>query len=314
MMPQWAYMHIAGQDASEYLSPGLVQFARATDTYFSMGNKFRNPTVAPTHDVTTDRSQRLMLRFVPVDREDNTYSYKVRYTLAVGDNRVLDMASTFFDIRGVLDRGPSFKPYSGTAYNSLAPKGAPNTSQWIVTTGEDNATTYTFGIASTKGDNITKEGLEIGKDITADNKPIYADKTYQPEPQVGEESWTDIDGTNEKFGGRALKPATKMKPCYGSFARPTNIKGGQAKNRKVTPTEGDVEAEEPDIDMEFLMVEKLLTLFRLKLCFTRKMSIWKLQTAMWYTSQELLMVTLMQIWVNKPCLTDPITLASGITL
>ncbi|EFP2910354.1 hypothetical protein HP684_001934, partial [Campylobacter jejuni] len=136
-------------------------------------------------------------------------------------------------------------------YNSLAPKGAPNTSQWIVTTGEDNATTYTFGIASTKGDNITKEGLEIGKDITADNKPIYADKTYQPEPQVGEESWTDIDGTNEKFGGRALKPATKMKPCYGSFARPTNIKGGQAKNRKVTPTEGDVEAEEPDIDMEF---------------------------------------------------------------
>lgn len=102
MMPQWAYMHIAGQDASEYLSPGLVQFARATDTYFSMGNKFRNPTVAPTHDVTTDRSQRLMLRFVPVDREDNTYSYKVRYTLAVGDNRVLDMASTFFDIRGCL--------------------------------------------------------------------------------------------------------------------------------------------------------------------------------------------------------------------
>nr|ABU63113.1 hexon [Human adenovirus B3]ABU63114.1 hexon [Human adenovirus B3]ABU63122.1 hexon [Human adenovirus B3] len=258
MMPQWAYMHIAGQDASEYLSPGLVQFARATDTYFSMGNKFRNPTVAPTHDVTTDRSQRLMLRFVPVDREDNTYSYKVRYTLAVGDNRVLDMASTFFDIRGVLDRGPSFKPYSGTAYNSLAPKGAPNTSQWIVTTNRDNAvttTTNTFGIASMKGDNITKEGLQIGKDITTtegEEKPIYADKTYQPEPQVGEESWTDTDVTNEKFGGRALKPATNMKPCYGSFARPTNIKGGQAKNRKVKPTtEGGVETEEPDIDMEF---------------------------------------------------------------
>ena len=48
MMPQWSYMHIAGQDASEYLSPGLVQFARATDTYFSLGNKFRNPTVAVT--------------------------------------------------------------------------------------------------------------------------------------------------------------------------------------------------------------------------------------------------------------------------
>ena len=115
MMPQWSYMHIAGQDASEYLSPGLVQFARATDTYFTLGNKFRNPTVAPTHDVTTDRSQRLTLRFVPVDREDTAYSYKARFTLAVGDNRVLDMASSYFDIRGVLDRGPSFKPYSGTA-------------------------------------------------------------------------------------------------------------------------------------------------------------------------------------------------------
>ncbi|WVV19558.1 hexon [Human mastadenovirus B] len=110
MLPQWAYMHIAGQDASEYLSPGLVQFARATDTYFNLGNKFRNPTVAPTHDVTTDRSQRLMLRFVPVDREDNTYSYKVRYTLAVGDNRVLDMASTFFDIRGVWTEVPVSNP------------------------------------------------------------------------------------------------------------------------------------------------------------------------------------------------------------
>ena len=125
-------MHIAGQDASEYLSPGLVQFARATDTYFSLGNKFRNPTVAPTHDVTTDRSQRLTLRFVPVDREDTAYSYKVRFTLAVGDNRVLDMASTYFDIRGVLDRGPSFKPYSGTAYNSLAPKTAPNPCEYAL--------------------------------------------------------------------------------------------------------------------------------------------------------------------------------------
>ncbi len=269
MLPQWAYMHIAGQDASEYLSPGLVQFARATDTYFNLGNKFRNPTVAPTHDVTTDRSQRLMLRFVPVDREDNTYSYKVRYTLAVGDNRVLDMASTFFDIRGVLDRGPSFKPYSGTAYNSLAPKGAPNTSQWLdkgVTTTdntengdeedevaeegeEDKQATYTFGNAPVKAEaEITKEGLPIGLEVPSegDPKPIYADKLYQPEPQVGEESWTDTDGTDEKYGGRALKPETKMKPCYGSFAKPTNVKGGQAKVKKVE--EGKVEY---DIDMNF---------------------------------------------------------------
>nr|WOW71790.1 hexon 105.3 kDa protein [Human adenovirus 106] len=265
MLPQWAYMHIAGQDASEYLSPGLVQFARATDTYFNLGNKFRNPTVAPTHDVTTDRSQRLMLRFVPVDREDNTYSYKVRYTLAVGDNRVLDMASTFFDIRGVLDRGPSFKPYSGTAYNCLAPKGAPNTSQWIaegvkntagsngeehVTEEENNTTTYTFGNAPVKAEaEITKEGLPIGLEVSdEENKPIYADKTYQPEPQLGDETWTDLDGKTEKYGGRALKPDTKMKPCYGSFAKPTNVKGGQAKPKT---TEQPNQKVEYDIDMEF---------------------------------------------------------------
>lgn len=261
MMPQWAYMHIAGQDASEYLSPGLVQFARATDTYFSMGNKFRNPTVAPTHDVTTDRSQRLMLRFVPVDREDNTYSYKVRYTLAVGDNRVLDMASTFFDIRGVLDRGPSFKPYSGTAYNSLAPKGAPNVSQWldkgVEATEErqdedgenDEKATYTFGNAPVKAvADITKDGLPIGFEVPAEGepKPIYADKVYQPEPQVGEATWTDTDGSEEKYGGRVLKPDTKMKPCYGSFAKPTNVKGGQA---KVKTEEGN--NIQYDIDMNF---------------------------------------------------------------
>ncbi|WEG77720.1 hexon [Human adenovirus 35] len=266
MLPQWAYMHIAGQDASEYLSPGLVQFARATDTYFNLGNKFRNPTVAPTHDVTTDRSQRLMLRFVPVDREDNTYSYKVRYTLAVGDNRVLDMASTFFDIRGVLDRGPSFKPYSGTAYNSLAPKGAPNASQWIakgVPTAaaagngeeehetEEKTATYTFANAPVKAEaQITKEGLPIGLEISAENesKPIYADKLYQPEPQVGDETWTDLDGKTEEYGGRALKPTTNMKPCYGSYAKPTNLKGGQAKPKNSEPSSEKIEY---DIDMEF---------------------------------------------------------------
>nr|AJE59737.1 hexon [Human mastadenovirus B] len=251
MLPQWAYMHIAGQDASEYLSPGLVQFARATDTYFSMGNKFRNPTVAPTHDVTTDRSQRLMLRFVPVDREDNTYSYKVRYTLAVGDNRVLDMASTFFDIRGVLDRGPSFKPYSGTAYNSLAPKGAPNTSQWK----DSNDKTHTFGVAAmpgVTGQKIDAQGLPVGIDSTSGTDTlIYADKTFQPEPQVGDASWVDTNGAEEKYGGRALKETTNMKPCYGSFAKPTNKEGGQAVIKKTE--EGQAAPADPqyDIDLAF---------------------------------------------------------------
>nr|WOW96243.1 hexon [Simian mastadenovirus sp.] len=229
MMPQWSYMHIAGQDASEYLSPGLVQFARATDTYFSLGNKFRNPTVAPTHDVTTDRSQRLTLRFVPVDREDTAYSYKVRFTLAVGDNRVLDMASTYFDIRGVLDRGPSFKPYSGTAYNSLAPKGAPNPSEWKGTDSKVNVR----GQAPFFSTSISKDGIQVGTDTSTPTQAIYADKTYQPEPQVGQEQWNSEAGDNDKVAGRVLKDSTPMFPCYGSYAKPTNEHGGQCTNSTV---------------------------------------------------------------------------------
>lgn len=249
MMPQWSYMHIAGQDASEYLSPGLVQFARATDTYFTLGNKFRNPTVAPTHDVTTDRSQRLTLRFVPVDREDTAYSYKARFTLAVGDNRVLDMASSYFDIRGVLDRGPSFKPYSGTAYNSLAPKGAPNASQW-----SDNNKVNTFGQAPYLSDSITADGIKVGTDTAQAGAAVYADRKYQPEPQVGASEWnTSI--TNVKAGGRALKQTTAMQPCYGSYARPTNEKGGQTKDNNV--------------ELRFLTQPTMQPL--LKLCFTPKM-------------------------------------------
>ncbi|WEG79272.1 hexon [Human adenovirus 5] len=242
MMPQWSYMHISGQDASEYLSPGLVQFARATETYFSLNNKFRNPTVAPTHDVTTDRSQRLTLRFIPVDREDTAYSYKARFTLAVGDNRVLDMASTYFDIRGVLDRGPTFKPYSGTAYNALAPKGAPNPCEWdeaatalemnLEEEDDDNEDevdeqaeqqkTHVFGQAPYSGINITKEGIQIGNDA---GTPKYADKTFQPEPQIGESQWNETEINHA--AGRVLKKTTPMKPCYGSYAKPTNENGGQ---------------------------------------------------------------------------------------
>ncbi|ECQ4879619.1 hypothetical protein F0A30_14680, partial [Listeria monocytogenes] len=147
------------------------------------------------------------------------------------------------------------------AYNSLAPKGAPNASQWldkgVETTEErqnedgenDEKATYTFGNAPVKADaDITKDGLPIGLEVPAegDPKPIYANKLYQPEPQVGQESWTDTDGTEEKYGGRVLKPDTKMKPCYGSFAKPTNVKGGQA---KVKTEEGN--NIEYDIDMNF---------------------------------------------------------------
>lgn len=225
MMPQWSYMHIAGQDASEYLSPGLVQFAQATETYFKLGNKFRNPTVAPTHDVTTERSQRLQLRFVPVDREDTQYSYKTRFQLAVGDNRVLDMASTYFDIRGTLDRGPSFKPYSGTAYNPLAPKASVNNT-FFTAAGNNNAQAIAQASFVAEVDATTGE-------IEIDGEAI--NNTYQPEPQLGEETW--LSGTINPITqatGRILNTNTDPLPCYGSYANPTNAYGGQATGNKTT--------------------------------------------------------------------------------
>ena len=221
MMPQWSYMHIAGQDASEYLSPGLVQFARATETYFNVGNKFRNPTVAPSHDVTTERSQRLQLRFVPVDKEDTQYTYKTRFQLAVGDNRVLDMASTYFDIRGTLDRGPSFKPYSGTQYNQLAPKGAPFPTQFF--SAPTNKQLSAYASAAFDGTGIGNAGLLIN------NQNI--DPWYEPQPSIGQPSWatdSEVGPKQEYMAGRISSiNSNVIRPCYGSYAAPTGELGGQ---------------------------------------------------------------------------------------
>lgn len=226
MMPQWSYMHISGQDASEYLSPGLVQFSQATETYFNLGNKFRNPTVAPTHDVTTERSQRLQLRFVPVDKEDTQYTYKTRFQLAVGDNRVLDMGSTYFDIRGTLDRGPSFKPYSGTAYNIMAPKSAPNNCQYLPASADDEVNT--IAQASFVGE------IDENGDIKIPGQDDPIDTSYEPQPQLGPSSWSDNIPFANSGAGRVLKKSTPRQPCYGSYASPTNEKGGQATS-DVTP-------------------------------------------------------------------------------
>ncbi|BBF72835.1 hexon protein [Mastadenovirus eidoli] len=220
MMPQWAYMHIAGQDASEYLSPGLVQFAQATESYFDLGNKFRNPMVAPTHDVTTDRSQRLQLKIVPVDKEDSAYFHKVRFNLAVGDNRVLDMASCYFDIRGIVDRGHSFKPYSGTAFNCLAPKGASNNTEYA---SDDASYNKTYAQAAFVG---AIENGEVVMRKDAKGQSVKAVGTYEPAPQLGPQSWTD-ELKAPQVAGRALKASTPRKPCYGSYAPPKNIQGGQ---------------------------------------------------------------------------------------
>ncbi|AXI68659.1 hexon [Polar bear adenovirus 1] len=221
MMPQWSYMHISGQDATEYLSPGLIQFERATETYFSLGNKFRNPTVAPTHDVTTERSQRLQLRFVPINQEDTQYTYKTRFQLCVGDNRVLDMASTYFDIRGILDRGHSFKPYSGTAYNCLAPKGAPNNTLFKM---DDNKVTALAQV-SVEGE-IGSSGTTYGYQVGANSGVQLADPKTEPQPKFGAPSWSE---KAKPVAGRALTADTEHYPCYGSYAPPQNEKGGQSK-------------------------------------------------------------------------------------
>ena len=227
MQPQWAYMHVAGQSAVEYLSPGLVQFAQATEQYFSLSNKFRNPTVAPTHDVTTERSQRLQLRFVPVDREDNVYSHRVRFQLAVGDNRVLDMASTYFDIRGTLDRGPTFKPYSGTAYNCLAPRSAPNSSYWVSDDGQGGQKSNILAMGDFQGLEVTKDGLKEGNngqtpvfyDPTKDVLPTWGNSDMQLDTGTGADDASDV-------GGRAIN--TLPVACYGSYAVPQNASGVQA--------------------------------------------------------------------------------------
>lgn len=229
MQPQWSYMHIAGQDATEYLSPGLVQFAQATDAYFSLGNKFRNPTVAPTHDVTTERSQRLQLRFVPVDREDNAYSHRVRFQLAVGDNRVLDMASCYFDIRGTLDRGPSFKPYSGTAYNCLAPRGAPNPMYLNVQNGTDTGYS-TIGLASAHYAGVNENGLTNNGQAIDPKQAVF--------PTEGQGDWWNnfLDERTDTayMGGRVLDLTQANGPNtpslnYGSYAAPTADSGIQTK-------------------------------------------------------------------------------------
>lgn len=213
MLPQWSYMHIAGQDAAEYLSPALVQFAQATSSYFKLDNKFRNPTVAPSHDVTTERSQRLQLRYVPVMQEDGQYTYKTRFQLAVGDNRVLDMASTYFDIRGTLDRGPSFKPYSGTQYNALAPKAAVNNCLFYGPNTQINAIAQVTHLQ-----NIENNGQQNN-----------VNSAFQPEPQHGAYSW--VEGSLMALpdaSARAINATTPRQPCYGSYAPPTNPQGGQA--------------------------------------------------------------------------------------
>ncbi|QLD28998.1 hexon, partial [Red-eared slider adenovirus 1] len=118
--PRILEFHIAGPSASDYLTPELVSFSAHTESYFTIANKFRETVVAPS-GVTTVSAQRLTQKISPTLVEETNVAYKVKFDITVGDNRVLDFGSVVMDIKGTLDRGPSFKPYGGTAYNCLAP-------------------------------------------------------------------------------------------------------------------------------------------------------------------------------------------------
>lgn len=222
MEPQREFFHIAGRNAREYLSDNLVEFISATQNYFNIGEKFRDPYVAPTAGVTTDRSQKLHLRIVPIQTEDNESFYRARFTLNVGDNRIVDMGSAYFDIQGELDRGPSFKPYSGTAYNPLAPPSGIVNRRFIASGGSLKYAAQLPTIHSFSGNGIAEANLV---QLTA----------TKPNPQDGETSnytgENSVDTNKQGGSGRLVhswveqSSVTNGFPAMGSYAMPVDLEG-----------------------------------------------------------------------------------------
>ncbi|QEJ80732.1 hexon [Psittacine adenovirus 3] len=226
MEPQREFFHISGRSAREYLSENLVQFMTATQNYFSIGEKFRDPYVAPSAGVTTDRSQKLHLRIVPVQTEDTESYFRARFTLNVGDNRIVDMGSSYFDIQGVLDRGPSFKPYQGTAYNSLAPRSALPNGLYATTTGgaRDYYVAQLPALYSYTGQGVTEA---IAQQTTATN----------PNPQTGDGNYGGLSEPSDNEGGTGrvitattVGSAVNSFPAYGSWTAPQAASGAVSAN------------------------------------------------------------------------------------
>lgn len=215
--PKLDIFHIAGQDASEYLSENLVDFISSTESYFPINKKFRETIVAPTKGVTTEQSQRLQVRIVPTLTQDLEHSYTARFTIAVGDGRVLDMASTYFDIRGTVDRGPSFKPYSGTAYNPLAPRsGQFNNVRTVDTLNILTAQAsqlYTLQTSS----NGCAEALAQSKKFT---KVI-------PSPNLGFTDSTVVTTSEGGIGRVVQLPNDGEATAYGAYAPAVQADGSQ---------------------------------------------------------------------------------------
>lgn len=219
--PRLQYFHIAGPSTREYLSEDLQQFISATGSYFDLKNKFRQTVVAPTRNVTTEKAQRLQIRFYPTQTDDTNASYRVRYSVNVGDSWVLDMGATYFDIKGYLDRGPSFKPYGGTAYNPLAPRESVfNSKQEISGSIHVNAQ---FSNLYTNETNTSKDATwaEVSK-FTG----IYPDPNLGPFIQVPE---FNIDKPDKI--GVVTKVAkvddSKTTLNYGAYVAPVSQDGSQ---------------------------------------------------------------------------------------
>lgn len=219
--PRLQYFHIAGPGTREYLSEDLQQFIAATGSYFELRNKFRQTVVAPTRNVTTDKAQRLQIRFYPTQTDDTANGYRVRYSINVGDSWVLDMGATYFDIKGVLDRGPSFKPYGGTAYNPLAPKESVF-SYWVTQSGTNYVTAQMPGMyvneTPTQPASTNTEIAEFGPSTPNPNAgPVISGVYYEV--------------SNKKLGvmGKVAKVGS-IPLAYGAYVKPVNAEGGQTLN------------------------------------------------------------------------------------
>ncbi|CAD42235.1 hexon protein [Sturgeon ichtadenovirus A] len=215
-------MHIMGPDASQYLSEGSKSLPPYGQKIFKLNNKFRDTVAAPLH-VTTSESQRMAYMYSPqtIDNANQAY-WSGRFQLPVPNNRILDMGGSFFDIEGTLDRGKSFKPYGGTAYNCLAP----------------HSSTFNFirGLVLNAQSGNAVAGLDApltaSTDVQAAQTAMLTFSGSNPSPNVGLNYTPDPSGL--LFGGRAVvlsedatptTPSYKDANAYGAYMTPLDIYG-----------------------------------------------------------------------------------------
>lgn len=222
--PRLSYFHIAGPGTREYLSEDLQQFMSATSSYFELRNKFRQTIAAPTRNVTTEKAQRLQIRYYPIQSDDTTNTHRVRFSINVGDSWVLDMGTTYFDIKGTLDRGPSFKPYSGTAYNPLAPK----------------ESVFNFWYSPSSDPSKNYIGAQLSSFYTNSNSSSEADTKVEldkmnptyPDPNTGSGlsiSELVVDkSTVDQVSGVSKIAKTNIMLAHGAYVKPVSQNGAQS--------------------------------------------------------------------------------------